>query len=633
MRVQRIGIFLLMASLLLALASYYLFSPFLREFTLFLILLSLGILFWAMYQNLQDELKKRWLSISLIAFLVLLYFSQRLIFHRFDFMVGDASDYFAAGFCAVTYSQDIGYILPLSATFTAIGYDIFGIEYALFVYVLFYASTIPLFYLLFRHFKLSILLSLGMSFFIIFIPLSIWYAKSSFSETLWQVLLFAFVLNSYFILQKPKLALIDTVTLVIILAISPLLRVEGVFFFGLLLFVLLYHFWKYRHFFSMLFLSFGFFIIAISVHISLKLRPSYLLDRQYNRILPHATEESVMILLYGLSLGLFLLIFLLYIFRNFYAKIYFPLILVLLSLLSKVAIAYFYAQKKSLEFIEVLFLNEYGFALGNFGLLMTICIGIGLVLLYIRAYKGELLAILFIVLYTVFMLPFTMQTVTFFDPHAFLFYWNRYYFSVFMIIHLFAFALVLEWIYRFLAQKNIAYFKIIFICLTLVIFASSVNPKLQKIVVTEAHLKGSQKLYSWVQQYVGRQAISLVTQEGVIYKQNNRLDGQEKIEYLIGRTFSLYKMPIKGHQYLHNYEIKKLRARYVLCASEKPCKLKGHRLKLIDTLSLDLEWREHFGLDTDAQEIHQNKIENSVIQKRRLEFGLYKKMKVYKVTQ
>ncbi|MDQ7085452.1 MAG: hypothetical protein Q9M36_11225 [Sulfurovum sp.] len=627
---------LLMLTLALSLASYYLYSPFLRELTLAVMILALFVLFYAMYQDLKQSCYASWVIVGILLILLGLYFVQRMELHRFDFMVGDASDYFAAGICAVTYSQDIGYILPLSATFTAIGYAIFGIEYALLPYVIFYASSIPLFYFLFRLFGLSRLIALMMTLLMIVLPLSIWYAKSSFSETLWQILLFVFVLNSYFILQQPRIGLIQLFILLLILGLAPLLRVEGVFFYALLLFLLLYHFWKFQHFFSMLWLSFGFFILAISIHISLYLRPSYLLDRQYSRILADATQQNVMLWLYSLALLFFVFIFLWSYSKKYMRKYPISRWIVLLSLVSKGLLAYIYSVKKDVDFIDMLCLNEYGFALGNFGWVLSSLMIVGMLLLYIRAYSGEDMAVIFVVIYSVFYLPFLMQSVRFEDAHAFLFYWNRYYFSVLMVVHIFALGLILQYAYT-LMHKIMHYsrtMKPLFILGLVLLLGLSFDTKLHQIVVKESHLKGSYALYPWVQKYVGRQGISLVTQAGVIYTQNARPEGRQQIEYLIGRTFSLYKMPIKGHHSIpsqsdfpYAYPLHHAKAKFVLCVAQEPCLLDNPALVKLDSLVLPLEWREHFGLATDAKQNHEYRLSHSLVQKRTLYATLYKVMK------
>jgi len=628
------GILLLVASLVASLSSYYLYSSLGRQFTFALIVLSLTTLFLGMVQDLNKKLKNPYIVWGILFFIIIIYFLQRLEMHRFDFMVGDASDYFAAGICSVTYNQDIGYILPLSATITAIGYEIFGIENILLSYVIFYLSSIPLFYYLFRKLDLSEYLSLAMSTLMIFVPLSIWYAKSSFTEPIWQILLFIFVLTMYLILQRNTLSWKYIILSYMIFFLAPMLRVEGVFYYGLITFLALFHFWKYSNYKIFIFSGLGLFIVAISTHITLRLRPDYLLHRQFNRIIPHATEENVMLALYGLTTFLILLTLIIYLIRKTYSKLSFPLVIVIFTIAAKVGFAYLYAIKKHMIFLDMLVMNEYDFIVGNFGFPISLMIILGLILLYIKAIKGQILALLLVVVYTIFYIPFVMQAVTFFDPHAFFFYWNRYYFSVLMIIHLFALGLSFKYIYTTLSNKitTIKTTNISFIAFFLLIILSSVNIKLYTIAVNEAHLKNSYKFYNWVQGHIGKQSLSLVTASGIIYTQNARPDGRETIEYLIGRTFSIYKMPVIGHkrvstQQLKNgykYTLPARQVKYILCVSTDSCQLVNNKLSLIDQYTLPLEWREHFGLDKNASSIHKGDITKSVVQKATLNVSLYK---------
>jgi len=627
------GILFLVATLAASLSSYYLYSSIGRQFTFVLMILSLIMLFGGMYQDLKISFKSPYILWGILFVIIITYFLQRAEIHRFDFMVGDASDYFAAGICSVTYSQDIGYILPLSATITAIGYDIFGINYALLSYIIFYLSSIPVFYYLFRKLDLSTYLSLAMSTFLIFIPLSIWYAKSSFTEPLWQILLFVFVINIYSTLQSNTLTWKNIIVAYMIFFLAPMLRVEGVFYYGLITFLALFHFWKYSNYKIFIFSGVGLFIVAISTHITLRLRPDYLLHRQFNRIIPHATEENVMIALYTLVILLAFVLLLVYLFKKIYSKIPFPLLIVIFSVCSKLGLAYIYATKKQMLFLDMLFFNEYEFSVGNFGLPITLMMIIGLVLLYIQALKGHILSLILIVIYTIFYIPFVMQAVTFFDPHAFLFYWNRYYFSVFMIIHLLALSLSIQYTYTILAKyiSNPKMANSSFILFFILIIFSSMNLKLYMTSVKESHLKGSYKLYDWVQNHIGKQALSLVTESGIIYNQKASPDGKETIEYLIGRMFNIYHMPIKGHTNASSKELingfqytpPSRKINYVLCVSTHPCQLKNNSLYLIDTLTLPLEWREHFGLDNNASKLHQGDVSKSVVQYRDLHIKLY----------
>jgi hypothetical protein len=287
-----------------------------------------------------------------------------------------------------------------------------------------------------------------------------------------------------------------------------------------------------------------------------------------------------------------------------------------------------------MTFAEMLFINEYDLVVGNFGIPIALLMVVGLAILYYRAFKGEILPLVLVVVYTIFYLPFAMQAVTFSDPHAFFMYWNRYYFSVLMSIHLLSLGLVFQVLYNYL-QKMIKNKKLVlgsFVSIFIIVLLFSMNIKLYQIVVNDSHLKGTHKLYSWVKKHVGTNGIYIVTEDGVVYKQNARPDGLEKIEYLIGRMFSLHKVPERGHEVIEsdrfsskvNYRLPKVNVKYILCVGTQMCHLENERLSLVDTLDIPLKWREHFGLDKNASSIHQGDITKSVIQKSILRASLYK---------
>ena len=628
------GLILLVSTLVASLSAYYTYSSIGREFAFFLMILSLLVLFFAMMKDLSKIFTHVWFVWFAMVFLLVIYVWQRLEFPRFDFMVGDASDYFAAGICSVTYNQDIGYILPLSATITGVGYEVFGIKNVLLAYVILYSSSIPIFYYLFRKLNINRLVSFSMSIFLIFVPLSLWFSKTSFTEPIWQVLLFSFVINMYMVLQKYTISWKNLISMYAILFLAPMLRVEGVFYYGFIFFLSLYHFWKYSNLKVVLLLNIGLFIVAISTQITLKLRPDYLLNRQFNRILPHVTEENVIFALYILAGVLIIFMLFVFLFRKLYTKFPFVSTIIILSLIVKLGIAYIYAIKKHMTFMEMLYINEYGLAVGNFGLPITLLMIMGLVLLYIKAFKGDILSLLLVVVYTIFYLPFSMQAVTFSAPHAFFFYWNRYYFSVLMMIHLLSLGLVFQWIYTYLQHFISDNKKLIvsFISIFLVVILSSMSIKLYQIVSQESHLKDSYQFYDWVKKYVGQHSIYMVTEDGVVYKQNTRPDGLENIEYLIGRTFSIYKMPERGHEVVSaeklypilDYTLPQKSVDYILCIGHQECHLDNPKLLLVDTYALPLMWREHFGLDKNASFIHHGDITQSVVQHVNLKASLYK---------
>jgi len=617
------GLMLILATLMASLAAYYTYSAIGRQFAFVLMIVSLVMLFWSMAKDLESLFKYRWIAWIVIILLVTLYFLQRMELPRYDFSVGDPSDYFIAGVCSVTYSQDIGFFMPLTASITALGYEVLGIAYTPLINVILYAASIPLSYFVFKKLTDSSSLSLIMSTFLTFIPVSILFSKTSFTEPTWQTLLIIFSINAYYILSHAKLDWKNITIFYMVLFLAPFLRGEGVVYYGLILFLVLYHYWKYRDFKSMLWLGMGTVVLAATVHLTLSIRSNYLLNMQFSRVIPHITEFQLMSILYGAAGIVFVIMGVLYLLRNKYKRISLPVILVGLSLLFKVGVSYLYATKKHTTLMHLLFINEYDLAVGNFGVGITLFIVLGLVLLYIRAIKGDNLSLMLVILYSVFHLSYVMQAVTFYDVHAMFLYWNRYYLSVFMMVNLFALGLAMQFGYgileKWLNNKRTlnGAFGLFFILLVLF----SMNAKMYEITVTEAHHKDSYTFFEWVKEKIGREPMAVLMDSSIVYKQNKEHIGLNDIKYMVSRMFSVYKMNVKLYQRVQPHKFHKnlkinidlSKVKYVLALGNKDYKIEDERLTQIDKFTLPLIWREHFGLDKNASEIHQGDVTKSVI--------------------
>ena len=618
------GSLFILFGLTLSLSAYYTYSMPLRYVAFSLLVLGIVMLFGSVKKDIQKELKSPSVSLVITIGFGILYFALRTQLHRFDFGVGDASDYFMAGVCSVTYSQDIGFFLPLTASVSALGYSIFGVSYAPFIDVLLYAVTIPIGYFLLRKLGLSVWISIIMTVFIIINPLSIWFSKTSFSEPIWQLMLLLFATIFYYIMGKEKLKITEMIPYFLILALVPFLRGEGALYYGLVVFLTLYHFWKYNNLKSALFLIVGLFVIAGSIHLTLGIRSHYLLSWQFSRIIPGITAEQLMSILYGVAgvmIGVFLL---LNFFKKSFSRIPLPFIITLLAIGVKIAIAYFYAVKKSVPFMDLFVLREYGLALGNFGLPLTILIGLGLLVLHYKAIQGKTLALLFVVMYAIFYLPFVMQGVTFHDPHELFLYWNRYYFSILMVIHLFSLALVLQFFYeqsQTLIDSSI--YRTILVAITIIIISLfSLNLKVEQIVIKEAYLENSYKVFTWLKQRVRGQTISVLYDDAIRYERHN---GLHDAKVFTSRMFTVMKInakawqKVKPRQLTSNIKLKKdmFRGRYLLCISREKPKLQNHELRLVSQTVIPISWREHYRaqpkskkeLYGDVSKSHKNTLE------------------------
>ncbi len=627
------GIYFILFTFSFSLLAYYIHLNFLHEASFSALLIAFILLFHTLYKDFKHTFESSWLALIILAGIVVLYFSLRIILHRFDFSVGDPSDYYLAGVCSITYHQDIGFFLPLTASISAVGYAIFGLKYAPFINILVQLLALPLSYMILRKLNIATFIALLITMLITVLPLNIWFSSTSFSDPIWQICLLIYILLAHKILSQNTLSCKVLVALFLLLVLVPFLRGEAVLYFALIGVLSLYHFWQYGRFKTASLLMFGLIVLSLSIQTTLEIRSHYLLQMQFSRVIPGITKEMLLSILYGASFIGFVLLSFLKLIKKQFQRHSFTFLFTTILLLFKFIFAYYYSQKEDLSFSHLLILNEYGFTHGNFGLPLTLLIFSGLILLYIVAFKGNRLSFLLILVYTIFYIPFIMQKVTFFDPHAFLYYWNRYYLSALMMIHLFALAFILQAIYTFTQKHLIKISKpaILLTTLFITISAFSLPLNMYKIVLTEPHQKNASILVPWMKKHVGNQPISIVYDSTIIYKQNKGHIGTNHIKYLISRLFSVFKIHGKDYQGVSPTQLDSnltFRAdlsqrRYVLCVAKKPCKLQNSYLHHVTTLTLPLSWREHYSLHTHMPKQYQS-LSHSYKNKWELYFDLYR---------
>ena len=627
------GIYFILFTFSFALLAYYTHLDFLHEASFGALLLSFVLLFHTLYKDFKHTLHSSWLATVLLVGIVVLYFSLRIILHRFDFSVGDPSDYYLAGVCSITYHQDIGFFLPLTASISAVGYAIFGLKYAPFINILVQLLALPLGCTILRKLNIATFIALLITILITVLPLNIWFSSTSFSDPIWQICLLIYILLAHKILSQDTLPYKILVALFLLLVLVPFLRGEAVLYFALIGVLSLYHFWQYGRLKTASLLMFGLIILSLSIQATLGIRSHYLLQMQFSRVIPGITEEILLSLLYGASFIGFILLGFLGLIKKHFQKYSFTFLFTTILLLFKFIFAYYYSQKEDLSFSHLLILNEYSFAHGNFGLPLTLLIFLGLILLYISAFKGNRLSFLLILVYTIFYIPFIMQKVTFFDPHAFLYYWNRYYLSALMMIHLFALAFMLQTIYILMQKYLIKISKpaLFLTSIFIIISAFSLPLNMYKIVLTEPHQKNASILVPWMKRQVRNQPISVVYDSTIIYKQNKGHIGTNHIKYLISRLFSVFKINAKEYQGIYPSQLDSnltfhadlSQRRYVLCVAKKPCRLQNSYLHYVDTLTLPLSWREHYSLHTPRAQQDQE-LSHSYQNQWKLHFELYR---------
>jgi len=631
-----LGLLLLFGALLFSLSAYYSHYKFLNYVSFFAIILSLLTLYITVILKLKQHISSK-VSIFFIAIAIpLLYFSLRIILHRFDFSIGDPSDYYLAGICSITYEQDIGYFLPLTASVSAVGFTIFGLEYAPYINTLLHFANPLLLFLLLQRFGISIAASAIIVFAYLILPLDIWFSSSSFSDPIWQLFAMVFMFLWSGLFRSSQTFTIHVVALFLLLFLAPFLRGEAILYFGLMLPLLIYYYHVTQNFKRVLLLAGGLIILAIAISLTLHIRSNYLIHTQFKRVYPDISIEIMHYILAGFIAISFVLLSL---YRHIHPKVQhikIAPIYVWLSIIFKIIITYYYTHKYMLSFIDYIFMNEVGFAIGNFGIVWGILIFIGIGLLYYRAYRGNTLALITILIYTLFSIPFMMQKVTFYDPHAILFYWNRYYLSILLVIHLLSLALLLDYGFRYLQKLFSAsikkYISMLYITILLELLVFSIPIGLFKIVLTEPHQSGSYRLVPWLKTHISKHPVSVIYDASAIYAQNKGHIGIYDIKHLISRVLTVFKINAKDYikvkpnelntSFVPKYDLSK--RDYLLCVSKLPCELNQTLFEPVDTLVLPLSWREHFILPAHYSEHMAKSVADSYLNQWNLYFELYK---------
>jgi hypothetical protein len=638
------GILIFLLGLIISQVGYYIpYIPTLQYLSFSSLVFALLVLFSTMIKDIKQELNSYLLASFLTLFIVSLYFLQRQELHRFDFFIADASDYYLAGVNAVLNGGDQGFFMPMTSAVSAVGFSIFGYENGPLIIVIIYAAVIPLSYFIFRYLKLNTILSYTMVIFTISAPVSIWFSKSTYSESIWQIELLLFIILVYSFLQHEKIKTIDYLSFLLLLILVSFTRGEASLLYGVIIFLFLIYFWKYHNIKITFLLAISSVMLALSIHYTIALRTHYLLKWQYARIIPEVTEFKLMVALYSVSFMLIIFLFILNSFKLSFFKMKFPIIITFLAIIIKITIAYIYSIKKAaiahtllfknaLGFSNFLIMNELGFAYDNFGLLLTILIAIGLIFLHISAIKGHMTALIILIIYVIFSLPFVMQSVSAKDIHEIFLYWHRYYFSIIIMVHIFGLGLLLKFIYDFMGKIIInTQYKYLFLLIMIfsVVFFS-MDSKMYTIVTQEAYLKNSQKLMPWLKKRIGRQPLAIVYDEEIKYKLHHNREYDAKI--LTYRTFPIERINTKSYQKVAETKLnstlifnpKISKCRFLLCLSKEKCELANNKLLYVDTLVLPIAWREHYGIHSKDKKIHHNKLTESIQNKFTLHATLYK---------
>ena len=242
-------------------------------------------------------LRTRW-EMATVFILVLVGIALRVNISDFSLFVGDASAYTWDAVLAVEQGLDKGFFLPLSSAVASIGYTWFGLEYVSFGNILTAIFSSYLIYRIVKNLTENKAVSFGAAVMLLLHPLSIWFSKTSFSETGWQCIVLCCLLAVQG-LRRDQFRF-GVITLALLLALSGFSRGTAPFLYiTVLAGVMLLDDISLR---DRVIASLGLSIVFLtSLAGTLYIREPYLIGWQYTRVMEEITSLGVVSIVSGLS--------------------------------------------------------------------------------------------------------------------------------------------------------------------------------------------------------------------------------------------------------------------------------------------------------------------------------------------
>ncbi len=565
--------------------SYYNTSVFLLPVVMLLIAFQLLI---GCHLIISDGENNRfdW-GIFPLLILTCIYIALRWRIADFSFTVGDASAYTWDGVYQSLTGKDSGFFPPLAAATSAIGFKLFGLSGVAIIFVVWSFVAVPLLYLILTNFGICRDYALIAVTIFIFSPLHIWFSKTTFSESIWQLLVLS-ALGSLVLLKRPGLyRVLSLITLLLIALTAPFGRGTAIFFVaGIIACVFSIQQIALRH---------RFYIVAsitlcflISFWISLDIRAPYLIGWQFSRILPEITPAKLLkLVIGGFVVGLSGLAW-------FASKVesknvfLYRLTLLIALVLLKVLFAYVYHLKSGQNFLDLFFLNEIQFTRTSFSEFGVFFLAFGLICAVISGVRGNDGLYHVIVFYIFFSIPLSLQSIGVTMGHEMLLYWHRYYFS-----ELFCFGFLFV---AFASYKSIEYFRkfirigdayrttnmglVVFFC----VFISTQNYAYFYLVQGHAYLSGSAAVFTWIKNVAGSLPVHIYLNDRLRY---SGYDGPFLLRDLSSRFGLNLKEIRKGRG-----ETDRLSEGIVICSQDLHCNehIDGYKL---GNYSGHVPWIQH----------------------------------------
>lgn len=513
--------------------------------------------------------------IRLIPFLPMFfipYALSSLYSSEFLLWIGDAGAYVLDGISRISGQPDEGHFLPLASSITALGYAVFGYSLkSYFSSIIFLFALTPL-TLIINRIGVSKGYALVFAALYFSTPLTLWFSKTTFSEVTWQLII---ICSIFFVVFSEdakgrfnnKLS-ICLVGLLITTAIFS--RVTGVLLAISLLAAVSMAEVKNTNIrqkvVPIIVINFAF---ALAFALIVYLRPTYMVEWQFSKLIALATPFIVTVQLVFSVLFVSLLgISVLPLGRRLFANDgSFRVCIVIFLVLIKVAGAYFLV-KDNLSW-EASLLSEFNFARYSLGSVYLSLIAVGIGLCLKRTVEGSLFFTYLLLLYVGFSLPFSLHSVTPQMPHEMYLYWFRYYFSELHLIHFIFAACGFYVLLGLFSAKREALLATVVLAL---LFSQKMDMK--HSVITQPYLAGSSGAVEKMVAHLNDQPVHLIYNDKVKYSNLDfehlfKFLGKSNIEFVSKHVVSNTEQSKKLlKSYLHSTVLTE--DAKVLCVSNRP---------------------------------------------------------------
>jgi len=620
-----LGILLWGTSSLFATLAYFYYANVWYLFAIAALLTADMMLYIALWHSLKKTYGSAVATLLSVSVWVL-FWLLRWHLHRFDFYIGDASDYYSAGIYAAKLHQDIGFFMPLSSAWSGVGFRLFGLDHLMYIYLLLHAAAPPILYYVARYMRMGATIALAVMMLLTLLPLDIWLSKSSYSDPIWFVAILAISVPLLRLTTKTKPFFGDYLAIGSLLISLPWLRGESVLLLGLIGMVAWWRNIRFCDYKSAMILSI---LMALSIAMIITTtfkRTVYLLAWQYARLFPHITSETLLYILGSMLVGSMLIAQFLASAKLRHAP--FVSFMMLLVVATRILIPTLYGlHDDGISVLDSLLGNEMSFVLGNFSIVGTLLVYGGLLRLAYRGLHGDIKALIVWLGYLLFYLPFMIQKCSFIDAHAFFLYWSRYYLADLAAFHLLAIGVALDLVLRYMPPKRGWRLGLLFSLLIAI-----VPYRAYPIVITEAHHPQSHQIYRWLKQKVQRFRLNVLYDANILYEQNRGHAGCYDIKHMMKHNTLLFEMDTSLWQAVSMDHFDRallmypnlLEGNYLLTVTRAAIPLYHPRLMQVASFRMSLQWREHRSVRAEKEGKPPVALYNSIVHDMPLLFTLYR---------